>query len=287
MSIGAVRPVRAMRQHETFVGALEDAGASIVRVPFVHGAYDSVFAKDNAVVVQRQRQRQRLRHRESESSLDVLLGRFKFAERRLEQRHRARALVRHVLGGEPSATSVHHASAPLEGGDVVMLSNGEALLGYGFRSSPFAAASLGAFLRRRVVPIELRDPRLYHLDMAVAVLSDGTALVCAEALTPASFDAIAKHPSVSSIVRVPLAEALLFGVNLVQVNDVIFRAASRHSAPITARAIEKRGFDLRHVDLDQFHLAGGSAACLVSRIHPLPPHDEDEEEDAAPQSTAA
>jgi len=50
MQVGAANPARAEAQHTRFVRALERAGAQVLRLPFVHGAFDSVFAKDSAVL---------------------------------------------------------------------------------------------------------------------------------------------------------------------------------------------------------------------------------------------
>lgn len=261
-----MRARHAVRQHDTFVGALKASGAFVETVPFVHGAYDSVFSKDNAVVVQR-------RH----GAREALLAKPRHAERRVEQQARAAAFAE--IGVAVRAI----ADEPLEGGDIVVLPGARAaFLGYGFRSSAAAVAPLEAFLDRDVTCIELRDPRLYHLDMALAVLDDGTALVCHEALTDAGRRAVERHACVRDVIRVPLTEALRFGANLVQVGDTIVWGAD---APETARALERRGYRVRRVALDQFHHAGGSAACLVSRVHC---QDADAMSIAdGPQSTAA
>ena len=265
MRVGAVEARHAVRQHDTFVRALEAAGAVVLPVPFVHGAFDSVFSKDNAVLVER-----------DHGALEALLARPRHSERRMEQRARATALS--ALGVDVSAT----AEAPLEGGDIVMLpgANG-AFLGHGFRSSHRAAADLERFLDRDVTAVELCDPRLYHLDMALSVLDDGTALVCDEALTDAGRRAVERHDGVTSILHVPLEEALHFGVNLVQVGKTLVWGAD---APATTRALESRGYHVHRVALDQFHHAGGSAACLVSRIHA---QSAGESLSDAPRSTAA
>jgi N-dimethylarginine dimethylaminohydrolase len=265
MRVGAVRTGHALRQHGTFVRTLEACGAVTLPVPFVHGAFDSVFSKDNAVIVER-----------PHGAIEALLARPRHAERRVEQRARAVAFAR--LGVEVSAA----AEAPLEGGDIVVLPCAAgAFLGYGFRSSRSAMDDLERFLDREVTCVELRDPRLYHLDMALSVLDDGTALMCDDALTAAGRRAVESHPAVTSIIRVPLEEALRFGVNLVQVGKTVVWGAD---APMTTRALEERGYDVRRVALDQFHHAGGSAACLVSRIHA---QAESESLFDAPRSTAA
>lgn len=248
MHVGAACPTRASHEHGVFRRLLEGLGARVHSVPFVHGAFDSVFSKDNAVVVARK-----------DGAVDALLASPRHVERRTEQRARAMAL--RSLG-----VVVHEAPADtLEGGDVVMMPGATgAFVGHGFRTSPRAARELERFLGHEVVPVELRDPRLYHLDMALSMLDDGTALVCREAISEAAWVAIHRHRSVRRVVDVSGDEALHFGVNLVQVGRDVVSAAN---APEAMRALEQLGYRVHRVTLDQFHHAGGSAACLVSRIH--------------------
>src|SRR5688572_5310837 len=49
MVIGAVDPQRAIVQHAGLLRTVRALGAEVETVPFVHGAFDSVFAKDNAL----------------------------------------------------------------------------------------------------------------------------------------------------------------------------------------------------------------------------------------------
>lgn len=248
MHVGSVQPFQAIKQHLELVHALETAGAHVDVLPFVHGAFDSVFSKDNAVIIER-----------ADGKLDALLAHPKHLERRTEQRARAAAFT--ALGIEVNGTC----RTPLEGGDLVMLPGARgSFLGHGFRSSLDAVRALQTFLDADVTVIELRDPRLYHLDMALSVLDDGTALVCPEAMTASSLRAVEDHPAITSTVRIPLHEALAFGVNFVQVGkEIIFGAA----AESTVRALRATGHRIRRISLDQFHRAGGGAACLVSRVH--------------------
>ncbi|HEX7667002.1 MAG TPA: hypothetical protein VF407_20875 [Polyangiaceae bacterium] len=123
---------------------------------------------------------------------------------------------------------------------------------------------LGSFLGAKVTPLELVDARLYHLDTALTVLEDGTALVCKEAFTRESLGRLRRASAITRIIDVPLAEATGFAVNAVQVGEHVVLGGS---GPITERALRERGFTVHVPALDQFRLAGGSAACLVSRIH--------------------
>lgn len=263
MRVGAACPHRARRQHERFVSTLRALGATVEEVPFVHGAYDSVFTKDSAVVVER-----------ADGRIDAVLAQPRFAERRIEQEARALALV------ERGLSIVGVARAPLEGGDVVMLPGARAaFLGHGFRSDPSAAQDLADHLGLDVTPLELRDPRLYHLDMALAVLDDGTAIMCREALSKKSVALVEAHPDISDVIALSLDEALRFGANLVQVGNAIVTAGQ---AELARRALARRGYRVRRVVLDEFHLAGGSAACLTARVHRQAEADE-----VAPESRAA
>lgn len=251
MKPGAVAWRRACAQHRGLLRALRDAGAGFFELPFVHGAFDSVFAKDNAVLVCQ------------EGALRALLATMRHGQRRNEQRARARWLAARGFDViEPPR--VH-----IEGGDVAMLPAGRgALLGWGQRSTRRAAGVLEAFLAAPVTPLELRDPYLYHLDTALTVLSDGTALVCPEAFTPESLRRLTRTEGIQQVIPIAREDALAFGLNLVEVGDTVLVGARVPRVEAVLRGLGRRPVSVR---LDQFHLAGGSAACLVARVHALPP----------------
>ena len=116
--------------------------------------------------------------------------------------------------------------APFEGGDITMLPGARgALLGYGQRSSASAARALERLLEAPVTPLELVDPHLYHLDTALTVLSDGTALVCAEAFTREALRTLALTEGIHRVLQVPRREALGFGLNLVEVGERVLVGA--------------------------------------------------------------
>ncbi|CAN5710412.1 hypothetical protein BH11MYX4_BH11MYX4_55840 [soil metagenome] len=83
MRLGSVHARRAVGQHATLVRSLETLGAVVDRVPFVHGAFDSVFSKDNALLVER-----------DNGAVEALVALPRHVERRVEQRARANALTR-------------------------------------------------------------------------------------------------------------------------------------------------------------------------------------------------
>ena len=248
MRIGAADFDRAHHQHERFLAALRAENAQLELLPFVHGAYDSVFAKDSAVLLVRDGQRR------------ALLASPVHPVRQREQARRERSL-------EARGFTVERCLSSLEGGDVVVLPGaGGAFLGHGLRSSRAAAKELGDFLQREVTPLELVDPHLYHLDVALSVLSDGTALMCRDAFTPESLRQLQAHPAIARVVDVPREEALRFGLNLVELDGAVVMGSR---AATVEQAVAARGLRLVHTPLEEFQLAGGSAACLVARVHQL------------------
>ena len=251
MAIGAVDFRAAAVQHAAFMAALEAAGARVIRLPFVHGAYDSVFTKDSALLLARRGVKR------------ALLARLRYPERQREQTARAMFYDRHGYD------VVCEAAGPSwEGGDVVMLPSGRGmLLGHGPRSRREATAWLERHAEVPVWPLGLRDPHLYHLDMALTVLPEGTALVCAEALTEDALRVLERAPGIHQVIKVPRAAALAFGLNLVPVGDTVVCGAR---VPGIEAVLTELGFGCQVAPLDQFHLAGGSAACLVATVHPDP-----------------
>ena len=251
MEIGAVDFDRAAAQHLQLVATLDAAGAVLQPLPFVHGAYDSVFVKDPALLLARG------------TRTRALLARFRHAERTVERAARARYYA------EQGFEIVSDDHGPVwEGGDVVMLPGGDGLyLGYGLRSEREAARWLEHHTGVPVWPLELRDPHLYHLDTALAVLPDGTALVCPWALTSSSLRALEQLHAPRRVVHVSREVALEFGLNLVAIGDTIVVGGRDRGI---ARVLGSLGYRCVVVPLEQFHLAGGSAACLVATVHPDP-----------------
>ncbi len=259
MRIDGADPLRAVGQHCAFVQLLQKLGATVDRVPFVHGAFDSVFVKDNALLLR------------AGGRDHALLARLLHRERRAEPWERSSALMRRgfQMHGAPDKT--------FEGGDIVMLPGQKgAFLGTGFRSSREVAPEIERFLGQPVQVLELSDPHLFHLDMAMACLTDGTLIVCEEALSPGSLRRIADVIPAASIVRVPATEARNFALNVVQVGRAIVGGAA---SPVRDAALLERGYRVHVSPLDEFHRAGGSAACLVARVHGY--------EDVALKTTAA
>lgn len=133
--------------------------------------------------------------------------------------------------------------------------------GYRQRSDVRGHQALAAAIGRMVLPLELVDPRFYHLDTCFCPLAPGAALYF-----PGAFDAygrkvIASH--VPKLLEVEEEEATRFGCNAVVVgNRVILNAGCDR----LAAALHADGCQTIALELDEFLKAGGSAKCLTLRL---------------------
>ncbi len=133
--------------------------------------------------------------------------------------------------------------------------------GYRIRSDVAGHQHLGMELQCRVLPLELVDPRFYHLDTCFCPLTPGEALYFPPAFDPYGRKVLATH--IPRLLAVEEAEAVRFGCNAVVVEKtVVVNAGCEH---LTA-GLHKWGYTTRAVELDEFLKAGGSAKCLTLRL---------------------
>jgi N-dimethylarginine dimethylaminohydrolase len=139
-------------------------------------------------------------------------------------------------------------------GDVV-------LAGHGFRTDPRAHAEAAGVLGREVVPLELVDPRFYHLDTAVAVLDDTSIAWLPDAFAPASREVLrARFPD--AIVADP-ADAAVLGLNAVSDGRHVVLPTQ---ATGLAAALADRGFTPVPVDLSELLKGGGGPKCCTLEV---------------------
>jgi N-dimethylarginine dimethylaminohydrolase len=157
------------------------------------------------------------------------------------------------------------ARARQRGGGDLLVAGDVVLAGSGFRTDPRAHAEAAAVLGLPVVPLELVDPRFYHLDTALAVLDDrpGRAAIAwyPDAFTPAS-QAVLRERYPDAVVATA-ADAAVLGLNAV--------SDGRHvvlpdTAVDLAAALAGRGFVPVPVDLSELLLGGGGPKCCTLEV---------------------
>jgi N-dimethylarginine dimethylaminohydrolase len=139
---------------------------------------------------------------------------------------------------------------------------GETLIaGYRFRSDVRSHQWIGQQLGVEVLPLELIDPRFYHLDTCFCPLAPDLALYY-----PGAFDEYGcsvLRDRVANLVEVAVEEAISFSCNAVVVGKSVI---VNQGAPKLAALLTELGFDVRPLGFSEFIKSGGSAKCLTLRV---------------------
>lgn len=237
----------ALAQWTALLQAYRDHGHRVELVPPVPGQPDMVYAANGALV------------------LDgvAYLSRFRHAERRGEE-------AAFAAWFEAQGLRVHRARAVHEGeGDFVLC--GERLLaGTGFRTAVEAHAEAARLLGRDVLSLELIDPRFYHLDMALCVLSAERILYFPGAFSPASQAQLrALYPDA---LLADEADALAFGLNACSDGQQVFVA---RAATALAARLRAEGYVPVPIDLSELRRGGGGIKCCTLELRGLPKEPRD------------
>jgi N-dimethylarginine dimethylaminohydrolase len=133
--------------------------------------------------------------------------------------------------------------------------------GYRIRSDVRGQQFLGAAVERRVLPLELVDPRFYHLDTCFCPLAPGEAIYFPPAFDAYGQKVLATH--VPRLLAVEEPEATRFGCNAVVIGKTVIvnTGCERLVADLGTW-----GYETRAIELDEFLKAGGSAKCLTLRL---------------------
>ncbi len=145
-----------------------------------------------------------------------------------------------------------------EGQGDALFYQGMLFAGYLTRSDVYSHLYLGEYLNRRVISLELVDPKFYHLDTCFCPLNDTHVLYFPEA-----FDRYGRKV-IENFVDYPISltkeEAFRFCCNAVTVGrKIIMAECPRRLQDI----LESIGFEVITTCVSEFTKAGGSVKCLT------------------------
>ncbi len=241
-------PALAMRQWRTMVDTLRGLGARVDVCAQREDAPDMVYAMNLGLAL-----------RTTTGEKHVVLSHMRFAERRMETASAQEFFTAH--GWSTSVVGRDGVGPHLEAGDAFAF-GGELVVGHGKRTEERALEHLAAGLDVRVRGLRITHPGMYHLDLAFCPLDARRAIVCPEALDPAS------AASLLALVPEPLVitedEALSsFCANSVVVGRTVVMPACPERV---RRRLEEWGFEVVVLDLAEFHKGGGSIRCLTNPL---------------------
>ncbi|MET8102483.1 dimethylargininase [Streptomyces sp. NPDC005236] len=148
-----------------------------------------------------------------------------------------------------------------EGEGDYLLAGRRLLAGTGFRTDPRSHAEAQEFFGVPVTGLTLVNPEFYHLDTALAVLSDSEVMYYPAAFTPGS-RAVLRELYPDAILATD-ADAAVFGLNAFSDGrNVLLPQAATH----LIGELRERGFAPRGVDLSELLKAGGSVKCCTLEL---------------------
>ncbi|MFN2607843.1 MAG: dimethylarginine dimethylaminohydrolase family protein [Acidimicrobiales bacterium] len=228
---------RARAQWEGLAATLRAAGAEVEVLDPQPGLPDLVFCA-NAGTVNRG---------------SFVPSRFRHPERQGEVPHYVRWFSDHGW----AVTALPEGPAHEGAGDALPFGRGF-LSGYRFRSDAAAHVALSRLLRAEVRPLELVDPRLYHLDISFCPLDERRAMAF-----PDAWDAYGRRlvdATVDDLLVLEPDEATAFCANSVVVGTTVVMPSC---PPRVGRRLEAWGFDVAVADVGEFQKAGGACRCLT------------------------
>jgi arginine dihydrolase len=231
---------RAVRQWRGLYETLVDLGANVSLLDPVAGLPDMVFTA-NAGLMFRQ---------------TFISARFRPQVRQAEVPHYEKWF-------EQQGFSVHRLPLDMfhEGAGDALFAGATLFGGYRIRSDVRSHQYVAKVLSCQTLPIELVDPRFYHLDTCFCPIEADAAIWYPPAFDDYGQRVIREH--IPDLIEVPTDEAIRFGCNAVVVGRTVIAPAGC----VQLRGeLESRGFAVRELELDEFLKAGGSAKCLTLRV---------------------
>lgn len=227
----------AQRQWDVLVATLREAGAEIELLDAQPGLPDLVFTANLGIV----------------DGATFVPANMRHPERQPETAHAIRWFCEHGFAIRRLSAEVTQEGA----GDALPFA-GTLVAGHRARSSAGAYVDLARIVDGAILPLELADPRFYHVDIVFCPLSSETALVASSALDAEGARLVGKL--VPDAIELTPDEAAAFSANAVVVGRTVVMPAC--SARLR-RELEARGLVPVVVDVSEFLKAGGGPRCLT------------------------
>ncbi|MDG9720486.1 dimethylargininase [Streptomyces sp. DH24] len=229
----------ALRQWEGLRDLYRELGHTVLEIEPVPGLPDMVFAANGATVVDGKVFGARFRHVERTAEGPRYLEWFR------RQGFEELYWPEHINEGE---------------GDYLVVGR-RLLAGTGFRTDPRSHFEAQEFFGLPVTSLRLVNPSYYHLDTALAVLSDDEVAYYPEAFSEGS-RAVLREMFPDAVLATD-EDAAVFGLNMLSDGRHVLLPKA---ATGLARRLAERGFEPVGVELTELLKAGGSVKCCTLEL---------------------
>lgn len=150
-----------------------------------------------------------------------------------------------------------------EGQGDLLTSGGKYFMGWGKRSSEEAVEILNKELGINCMDFELKDPYFYHLDMSLGSLDSKTAVINPRSFTEEGL--LKLKNEFPNIIETSEEDNKFMACNLVAVNKTVVIA--KGISDELKSEIEKFGFKIVEIPMNEFRKGGGSIKCLTLEFY--------------------
>ncbi|MFG2475819.1 dimethylargininase [Streptomyces fagopyri] len=229
----------AFRQWEGLRDLYRELGHTVLEIEPALGLPDMVFAANGATVVDGKVFGARFRHMERTAEGPLYLEWFQ------QQGFEELYWPEHINEGE---------------GDYLVMGR-RLLAGTGFRTNQRSHFEAQEFFGLPVTSLQLMNPSYYHLDTALAVLSDDEVAYYPEAFSEGS-RAVLREMFPDALLATD-EDAAVFGLNMLSDGRHVLLPKA---ATALAQQLTERGFEPIGVDLTELLKAGGSVKCCTLEL---------------------
>ena len=241
-NIGKVNKSLATQQWKQLYETLSRK-ASIMLIEPVAGLPDLVFTANAGLVTKKQ---------------EVIISSFRHTERQDESQHYKRFFEDANYQVKPLPSNIIFEGA----GDALFDAQGELWFGSGPRSDAAAISEIANVLQVSINPVELIDPRWYHLDTAFCPLTDGFVIAYKKAFSDESVTDI-QNKLGHKLIWISDEDANNFACNAICIDHevILYRASSELKA-----TLKRYNFNVIEIDVSEFMKSGGSCKCMTLEI---------------------
>ncbi|MEK7571339.1 MAG: arginine deiminase family protein [Patescibacteria group bacterium] len=228
----------AMKQWKHLVQVYKKLGIEVNTIEQGEDVPDMVFAADQGIVQDKK----------------VLLSRFRHRERRGESKY-------YEAWFSDNDYKIHYLPENVffEGNGEMYFWNDLIFLGVGYRSSDETIPTLQKIFDREVIPLQITDPRYYHLDVAMLPLNNQTVFYYPHAYTLETQKILQKK--IPNLLEFSQEEVLGFGGNSVITDHHVVLQKGNHTLE---KKLQTLGYKTVPVDVGEFIKSGGGAHCLTN-----------------------
>lgn len=237
MQPGTIDQAQTMLQWENLVKAYEGLGIQVEIIEQEQGVPDMVFAADQGIV----------------RGNRVILSRFMTPERRGESIHYEKWFREHGYEIEKLPKESY-----FEGnGDSFFLQD-KLLIGIGYRADEKTCEPIAQLLKIEV-PLQIADPKFYHIDVGLLPLDQETAFYYPPAFTKSTRETL--HTIIPNLLEFTEKEVNGFSANsVVSGNHVVLQSGN----PTFEKKLKDLGYIPVAVNLSEFKKSGGGTHCLTN-----------------------